>query len=246
MYNNKFYIIPSFSERAGVIDHLSVIPYSTLSYSGTALDLAKNTRYFISTSQPAEVNLPQLSTLSSYGDFVELNQIRSGSTPNYITVNLNTNDAASAIFTGLGFYRSNDTSIDSIRVPLTTGTLRFTKVTNSGWAVQLTQSGYGPPIVLDTNGTTSYTLDIGMVYIIDTAAIGGNVTLNLPYPHDEMSTTQTVVKILDDTYDVVIDPNSTSTIDGSSTITLSAGASALKTLNITPYTQGKYIVLSNY
>ena len=55
-----------------------------------------------------------------------------------------------------------------------------------------------------------------------------------------------IVKILDDTYDVTIDPYSNGTIDGSSTITLSAGSSALKTLNITPYTQGKYIVLSNY
>lgn len=246
MYNNKFYIIPSFSERAGVVDHLNVIPYSSLTYSGTAIDLSKNTRYFISASQPAEVNLPQLSTLSNYGDFVEVNQVRSYGTPNYITVNLNTNDAASAIFTGLGFNRSNDSSIDSIKVPLTTGILRLTKSGGNTWVVQLIQTGFGSPIVLDTNGTTSYDLDAGMTYIVDTASIGANTTLNLPYPYDEMSTVETIIKVLDDTYDVIIDPNSTSTIDGSSTITLSAGASALKTLNITPYTQGKYIVLSNY
>lgn len=244
---NKYYIHSSSQERPGVIDHLSIIPYATIFYSGTAISLNKNTRYSVLTSTPAEVVLPDISTLNNYGDFIEISQVRNTSTPNYLTLSLSATDAAgSVIFTGLGFVRSSQTSIDSIKIPLTTGILRVTKVANSSWSVQLIQSGYGNPIVLDTAGTYSYDLDLGMVYIVDTDTIGGNVTLNLPYPYDEMISSQTCIKVLTDTYNVTIDPASSSTIDGSSTITLSSGSSALKTLNVTPYAQGKYLVLSNY
>lgn len=244
---NKYYIHSSSQERPGVIDHLSIIPYATIFYSGTAISLNKNTRYSVVTSSPAEVVLPDISTLNSYGDFIEISQVRNTSTPNYLTLSLSATDAAaSVIFTGLGFVRSSQTSIDSIKIPLTTGILRVTKVANSSWSVQLIQSGYGNPIVLNTAGTYSYDLDLGMVYIVDTDTIGGNVTLNLPYPYDEMISSQTCIKVLTDTYNVTIDPASSSTIDDSSTITLSSGSSALKTLNVTPYAQGKYLVLSNY
>lgn len=245
--DNKYYIHSSSQERPGVIDHLSIIPYATIFYSGTAISLNKNTRYSVVTSSPAEVVLPDISTLNSYGDFIEISQVRNTSTPNYLTLSLSATDAAaSVIFTGLGFVRSSQTSIDSIKIPLTTGILRVTKVANSSWSVQLIQSGYGNPIVLNTAGTYSYDLDLGMVYIVDTDTIGGNVTLNLPYPYDEMISSQTCIKVLTDTYNVTIDPASSSTIDDSSTITLSSGSSALKTLNVTPYAQGKYLVLSNY
>jgi hypothetical protein len=242
----KYYIHSSSQERSGVVDHLSIIPFVTASYSGTAISLDKNKRYNISASSPAEVVLPDISTLSNYGDFIEITQTRTVSTPNYITVNLSATDAAaSVIFSGLGFVRSNQTSIDSIKIPLTTGILRITKVSNTSWSVQLIQNGYGNPVVLNTAGTYSYDLDLGMTYVVDTDTIGGNVTLNLPYPYDEMISTQTSIKILTDTYSVTLDPESNSTIDESSTITLPSGSSALKTLNVTPYAQGKYLVLSN-
>lgn len=245
--NTKYYIKLSNQERDGAINHLAVIPYVNSSYSGTAISLDKNKRYNVSSTTPVEFNLPDLSTLDNYGDFIEITQNRSSATPNYVTLNLSATDAAgSVVFSGLGFVRSAQTSINSIKVPLTNGLLRVTKVSNSSWNVQLLQSGYGSPIILNTAGTYSYDLDLGMIYIVDTDTIGGNVTLNLPYPYDEMISTQTCVKVLTDTYDVVIDPNSSSTIDELASITLTASSSALKVLNITPYAQGKYLVLSNY
>lgn len=217
--------------------------------SSASFTAARNRHYILeTTSSSIAVTLPPIDDVE-VGDEILFSR-NSASTPGTLTISLDATDAATAsiYIQAPGLSRINNSSINSVTVPLTTGTASIKKIFDNGtvkeYLLILMQSGAGP--TLDVT-TTTETVTVGHNYLVDTATAGGAVTITLPYVDGETVAYETFIKIADDTYDVIIDPyGSQVTIDDSNnSITLKAGNSKDRCITFIPTEEYDWKVLSD-
>lgn len=235
-YASSFIILNPLNAGLNGIKKNSLL-YTSVT-SSSSLTAAANHHYILeSTASTIAITLPAIDDVE-VGDEILFSK-NSTVSPGIVTVSLDATDASTAniYIQAPGLSRINQSSVNSVSVPLTTGTLAIKKIYDNGttkeYLLTLLQSGAGP--TLDVT-TTTQTVDIGYNYLVNTATAGGAVTITLPYVDAETVTYESFIKVVDDTYDVVIAPDGAQvTIDDSNnSITLSAGSSKDRCLTFIP------------
>jgi hypothetical protein len=250
-YNSHFIIVSD-----------NIIPFSAFDKNkftknvrttATTITAANNTHYLLqnSSSSNIEITLPSISDLL-VGDEIFFSRA-SNSVPTKVILNLNTTDAADANvrINAYGFGEINNGNTNSIALPLNTGLISVKKIYEVGstqwYDVRLLQSDDG---ITTTVSTTTETLSPGFNYLVDTATAGGTVTLTLPFSDYEMASHPIEVKVVDDTYDVIIKTyHSSAYIDdiynNFTVITFQAGNSLNRTIKFRPVDYNRYKVVSD-
>lgn len=246
-YTSHFIVLNPLNFGLNAINKNSIL--YTNPTSSSSFTAAKNHHHILETSSSnISVTLPPIDSVD-VGDEILFSR-NSPSTPGILTISLDSTDAAtsSIYIQAPGLSRINNSGINSVSVPLTSGTASIKKIFDNGstkeYLLTLMQSGTGPTLDITT---TTETIAVGHNYLVDTAAAGGPVTITLPYVDAETVTYETFIKIADDTYDVIIDPyGSQVTIDDSNdSITLKAGNSKGRSISFMPTEEYDWKVLSD-
>jgi hypothetical protein len=244
---DKFYILsPNDTYTVHSIPKTAIIDYQ---YNATVYNASftaqVNTIYNLNASTPITVTLPDPYN-AAYGDTVELHVgFNDNSNTAYLTINAG---GSGKVVTGRNWADVNGASAEVV-VPLLHGTVKAIKVQSNAWLLLTSGSEISSIKNINTASTTTYTLSgsQGFTHIVDTSATGGNTTLYLPVAYLKNATTPIIIKIIDDTYDVIVSraQSSSNTIDGETSITFTAGGGK-KYLKFVPYEDGKYAIFSGY
>jgi hypothetical protein len=244
---DKFYILsPSDTHAVHSIPRTAIVDYQyNVAIYSTSFTAKVNTIYNVNASSPITVTLPDPYE-AQYGDTIELHLgFNDNSNTTYLTINAG---GSGRLVTGRNWADVNGSS-DEVTVPILHGTVKAIKVLVNSWLLLTSGSEISTIKNINTASTTTYTLtgSQGFTHIVDTAATGGNTTLYLPVAYLKNATTPIVIKIIDDTYDVIVSraQSSSNTIDGETSITFSAGGGK-KYLKFVPYENGKYAIFSGY
>lgn len=246
-HNSSFLIVNPVAVALNAIRKNAIL--ATTTTSSSSFTASRNVHYILeSSASQIDVTLPAIANVDIADEFVFSRN--SHKSPGIVTVSLDSNDASTSqiYIQAPGLGRFNNSGTNSISVPLTTGHLMVKKIFDNSivkeYLLTLLQSGFGP--IVDVT-TTTQTVSLGYNYLIDTATAGGTVTVTLPYVDDETVCYETFIKVIDDTYDVVIDTyGSQVKLDADNgSITLKAGNSKNRSLSIVPSEENNWKILSD-
>lgn len=241
-YNGYLYIInpaeyPFKTYRPGDI-------FTTRYVTNTTYTAYQNVHYYMNSSSTARtVTLPDIADLE-YGDQIKFSLLTKVNDPEpaSFTLSLSSTDAAGSVYLTSRGYQRYSTSFDTVTLPLTTGTVIVSKVTDTEYDVELTQTGSG---VIETLTTTSESLLPGFTYLIDSGTAAGTTTLTLPVADSSLIGSQINIKIIDNTYDIIIDGYSSNTIDEVASITCSANTSLNRCISLQAKADSKWMVVQD-
>ena len=248
-YNSYFIVVSDNMLPLGHIDKNNLV--FNVRGSSSSINALPNRHYYLTTGNDVNVTLPLISDLY-IGDEIFFSKA-SGATPSSFTISLHATDAANSSIhlNSPGLVEVDNSNIDSLSLPLSGGTVHVKKMYDvSGFQhydVRLIQSDEGSTL---TVSDTAKTLLSGFNYEIDTNAAGGTVTLTLPYNDYDVVNYNNSIKVVDDTYDVIIKTYTTvSYIDGVynsiNPILFKAGNSKNRCITIRPTDRLAYKIVSD-